>query len=116
MFGRDDDGKARYAAIDRRAIENLTKKTFQGTRADAAAWKIIDVLPAHPIITASVAAAATGRSKPQIYEALRLLQAAGVLVPLSESQRNRSWEAVGLLDLLTGLESGQLLDDAAEGA
>jgi Fic family protein len=83
-------------------------------RADAAAWKVIDILPAHPMITAPVAAAATGRSKPQIYEALRQLEAAGVLMPLSESQRNRSWEAVGLLDLLAGLESGQR--PAEEGA
>ena len=77
-------------------------------RADAAAWRVIDILPAHPMITAPVAAAATGRSKPQVYEGLRQLQAAGVLMPLSTSQRNRSWEAVGLLDLLSGLESGQL--------
>jgi Fic family protein len=76
-------------------------------RADAAAWRVIDVLPAHPMITAPVAAAAIGRSKPQVYEALAQLQNAGVLIPLSESQRNRSWEAVGLLDLLEGLESGQ---------
>jgi Fic family protein len=77
-------------------------------RADAAAWRVIDSLPAHPIITAPAAAAATGRSKPQIYEALGQLQEAGVLMPLSESKRNRSWEAVGLLALLEGLEAGQL--------
>jgi Fic family protein len=76
-------------------------------RADAAAWRVIDALPAHPMITAAVAAAATGRSKPQVYEALGQLQAAGVLTPLSEAKRNRSWEAVGLLDLLEGLEAGQ---------
>ena len=77
-------------------------------RADAAAWKVIETLPAHPMITAPVAAAATRRSKPQVYEALGQLQAAGVLIPLSESKRNRSWEAAGLLDLLEGLEAGQL--------
>lgn len=76
-------------------------------RADAAAWAVIDILPAHPMITAPVAAAVTRRSKPQIYEALDQLQAAGILAPLSQSQRNRSWEAVGLLDLLAGLESAQ---------
>jgi Fic family protein len=77
-------------------------------RADAAAWAVIDVLPAHPLITAPVAAAATSRSKPAIYQALEQLQAAGVLLPLSESRRNQSWEAVGLLDLLAGLEAGNL--------
>lgn len=77
-------------------------------RSDAAAWALMDVLPGHPIITAPVAAAVTGRSKPQIYEAIRQLEVAGVLVPLSASKRNRSWEAVGLLDLLERLEAGQL--------
>lgn len=79
-------------------------------RADAAAWKVIDILPAHPILTAPVAAAAIGRSKPQVYEALEQLQTAGVLTPLSASRRNRSWEAAGLLDLLAGLDAGELPD------
>jgi Fic family protein len=78
-------------------------------RADAAAWAVIEILPAHPLITAPVAAAATGRSKPPIYQALQELESAGVLQPLSESRRNRSWEAVGLLDLLAGLEAGRLI-------
>jgi Fic family protein len=75
-------------------------------RADAAAWAVIDVLPAHPVITAPVAAAATGRSKAAIHQALKELVECEVLVPLSESKRNRSWEALGLLELLEGLESG----------
>jgi Fic family protein len=76
-------------------------------RADAGAWAIIDVLPAHPIVTASVAAAATGRSKPQVYRALEQLEAAGVLERASKGRRNRSWEATGLLDLIAGLEAGE---------
>ena len=85
-------------------------------RADSAAWSLIDVLPAHPIITAPVAAAATGRSKAPIYQALRELESAGVLVPLSAYRRNRSWEATGLFDLIAGLEAGERPpeDDAAE--
>ena len=76
-------------------------------RSDAAAWAIIDILPAHPMISAPVAAAATGRSKPQIYQGLRELEKAGRLEPLSLGERNRSWEAVGLLDLLARLEAGE---------
>jgi Fic family protein len=82
--------------------------TPQAPRTDAAAWAVIEILPAHPMITAPVAAAATGRSKPAIYEALEQLCAAGVLAPLSDARRNRTWEAMGLLDLLGGLEAGQL--------
>ena len=77
-------------------------------RADAAAWAIIDVLPAHPLITASVATAATRRSKPAVYQAIRDLEAAEVLVPLSTGKRDRRWEAAGLLDLLAELEDGRL--------
>lgn len=77
-------------------------------RAGAAAWAVIEILPAHPMITAPVAAAATGRSRAPIYQALRELEAAGVLVPLSASRRNQSWEAAGLFGLLAGLEAGQL--------
>lgn len=84
----------RLAAVDR-------------PRADATAWAIIDALPAHPIITGPVAAAATGRSKGPVYEALAQLQEVGVLIPLSTSRRNQSWEAAGLLDLLEGLEAGE---------
>ncbi|HET6361100.1 MAG TPA: hypothetical protein VFH11_03485 [Gemmatimonadota bacterium] len=81
--------------------------SMRAPRADAAAWAVIDALPAHPIITAPVAAAVTGRSKPSIYQALDQLQLAGVLAPLSKRSRNRAWEAVGLLDLIAGLEEGE---------
>jgi Fic family protein len=73
-------------------------------RKDAAAWAVIQVLPAHPILTAPVAAAATGRSKGPVYEAIAQLREAGVLIPLSTSKKNQSWEAEGLLDLLEALE------------
>jgi len=76
-------------------------------RADAAAWAVIGVLPAYPVITAPVAAAATGRAKAAIHQAIRQLSDSGVLIPISDSKRNRSWEAVGLLDLLEGLEAAK---------
>ena len=76
-------------------------------RADAAAWLIIDHLPAHPMISAPVAAAITSRARGRIYEGIEQLVDVGVLVPLSEGKRNRCWEAVGLLDLVAGLEAGE---------
>lgn len=79
-------------------------------RADAAAWAIINILPAHPVITGPVAAAAAGRSKGPIYEGLAQLEAAGILLPLSTSRRNQSWEGRGLLDLLERLEAGGSVD------
>lgn len=75
-------------------------------RADAAAWSLITVLPAHPIITVPVAIAATQRTRPAVANAIEELEATGILVRLTESARNRAWEAHGLLDLIVGLESG----------
>lgn len=75
-------------------------------RSDAAAWALIGVLPAHPVMTVPVGVAATGRSKPAVNNAIPDLAAAGVLTPLSESLRNRAWEASELLDLIVEVESG----------
>jgi Fic family protein len=75
-------------------------------RADAAAWAIIDILPAHPVVSVQVAVAATKRTKPAVNDAIQELVSAGVLKPISESKRNRSWESVGLLDLIVELEAG----------
>lgn len=96
------------AAEELRARWRAQLTASTAPRKTAAAWAVIDVLPAHPLITASVAAAATGRSKAPIYEAIKDLETAGVLTPLSHGKRNQFWEAVGLLDLLAGLEAGQV--------
>lgn len=77
-------------------------------REGAAAWALIDVLPAHPIITAPVATVATRKVKTAIYGAIEQLVAAKILTPLSDSKRNRAWEAAGLLDLIERLDAGQL--------
>jgi Fic family protein len=84
-------------------------------RADATAWEVIKVLPAHPMITVPIAAAATKRSKPATYQAFESLQQAGVLVPTSTGRRNQAWEAEGLLDLIAELEDGTL-DEAGQSA
>jgi len=76
-------------------------------RADAAAWAMIDALPAHPVMSAADAIADTGRAPSAVHAAVRQLVDAGVLTPLSRSKRNRLWEAAGLLELVEGLEAGQ---------
>jgi Fic family protein len=75
-------------------------------RTDAAAWSLITILPAHPIITVPVAVAATGRTKPAVANAIEQLEGAEILTRLGESSRNRAWEADGLLDVIVGLETG----------
>jgi hypothetical protein len=83
------------------------RATANPPRAGAAPWAIIDLLPAHPMISGPVAAAVTSRAKSRIYEAIEQLVGAGVLFPLSDGKRNRWWEAVALLDLVARLESGE---------
>ncbi|MDP2530824.1 MAG: Fic family protein [Candidatus Palauibacterales bacterium] len=98
-----------YLEAVERLMERWREKLAAGAnpRSDAAAWAVIDVLPAHPIITAPLAAAATGRAKSAVSQAVTELQDASVLLPLSKSRRNRSWEADGLLDLMASLEAGE---------
>jgi Fic family protein len=95
---------ARVAELQERWRERLRKHS--NPRSDAAAWNLITVLPAHPIVTVPVAVAATQRTRPAVGNAIDELEAAGVLVRLTESPRNRAWEADGLLDLIVGLEAG----------
>lgn len=94
----------RVGELQDRWRERLRK--YSNPRADAAAWSLITVLPAHPIITVPVACAATQRTKPAVANAIEQLEAAGILVRLTESARNRAWEADGLLDLIVDLEAG----------
>jgi Fic family protein len=75
-------------------------------RADAAAWAVIEILPAHPVVTVPVAVTATRRTKPAITNAVAELERSGVLHRLTASARNRAWEAEGLLDLVVRLEAG----------
>jgi Fic family protein len=79
-----------------------------GPRADAAAWDLIDVLPAHPVVSVPIGVTATGRTRPAVNTAVGMLARAGVLHPLSAARRNRAWEADGLLDLIARLEAGEL--------
>lgn len=113
QFAESAAHAARLAHAYVKAVRELTSRwpsqlaARADPRVDAAAWALIDILPAHPVITAPVAAAATHRAKAAVCQALRELEDAGVLAPWSRLRRNQSWEAVALLDLLAGLEAGR---------
>lgn len=74
-------------------------------RADATAWKLIDLLPAHPILSAPMANRLTGRALGRVYEGIEQLVSVGVLVSITSSRRHQWWEASGLLDLMTTFET-----------
>ena len=94
------------ASLTQKWRDRLTKSSG-APRAGAAAWAVIDVLAQHPIVTAPVATAATGRAKAAVYQALEQLEEAGVIKRLSGGRRNQAWEAVGLLELIETMDAGQ---------
>lgn len=73
-------------------------------RSDAAAWAVLERLPSAPLVTASTAAALTGRSPRAIDAALAQLVNAGVLRQVGGRVRYRLYEAVGVFDLVTDAE------------
>jgi Fic family protein len=80
-------------------------------RADAAALRLIEILPGYPVITVAVALAALEasghrRSRAAVQVGVTQLEEAGVLHRVGSSRRNRAWEADGLLELITRLEAG----------
>ncbi|HMS02526.1 MAG TPA: Fic family protein [Gemmatimonadaceae bacterium] len=77
-------------------------------RSDATVWTLVEWLPASPVMSASMAIEATGRSKSRVYDAIDQLVDVGALQPLSGARRNRAWEAPELLDLIAQLELGEL--------
>ena len=91
-------------------LQSFWRRRLQETespRADAAAWAIIDTLPAYPALTVADAVEATGRSQPAVNLGVAQLERAGVLTPLRQSRRYRAWEPTGLLDLISNLEAGE---------
>jgi Fic family protein len=113
MFAAATAQAARLATVYTGRVNELQEqwrarlRDHSAPRTDAAAWTLISMLPAHPVVTIPVGVAATGRTKPAVANAVRELEGAGVLIPLTASARNRAWEAVGLLDLIVGLEAGE---------
>ena len=111
---------AQLAQVYVAAVNTLTERWRrrlaehpEAPRLGAAAWALIDALPAHPTITGPVAIAATGRARAAVYTALDQLEQAGVLIKLSGGQRNQTWESTELLELIERLDAGRLPD--AEG-
>lgn len=103
-------GLAQRYLADARDLQGSWRQALASSegppRADATAWALIDVLVGQPVVNLPVAVALTGRVKSSVNVAIDQLASAGVLIPLSQSPRNRSWEAAGLLDLVTSLEAG----------
>jgi len=113
IFSEAAARSAHLASSYVREVESLQDKwrkslaAASNPRSDAAAWAIIDILPAHPVITVPVATLATGRTKAVVGEGLKQLEAAGILSRLPIGGGATTWESAQLLDLISDLEAGE---------
>jgi len=73
-------------------------------RADAAARAIIDLLPAHPIVTAATVEQVTKRSRVTAINGLERLAEVGILTRRRNQRKGDSWEAKELFMLLGQFE------------
>ena len=73
-------------------------------RRNSTARKLIQLLPAQPILRVSHVIALTGASPTAAHNAVNELEHAGVLKQVTVGKRNRAWEAVGLLKLIDEFE------------
>jgi len=73
-------------------------------RADASALKLVDVLPAVPVLTVTGAAKAINREFWSANQAIKDLIACNILTPITAGKRNRAFEAKDIIDAFTALE------------
>ena len=108
---------ALFASACRRAVEHATRfeaqvRALQASwieragrpRRDSAAHRLIEALPAAPVLTASTAATLIDRSFQAPGQAIDRLVGAGVLAQANVGRRNRTFEAPELIDAFTALE------------
>ena len=73
-------------------------------RAGSGARRLIELLPAQPILNVKIASGLLGGSEEQARLAVNRLEQADVLRKTTAGKRNRAWESVGLFDLLDQFE------------
>lgn len=93
---------------DLQAFWHERLRTIGAPRRHSVTWQVLDALPAMPVVTVPVAMQMTKRSQPAVNAAISQLEGAGVLTRIGTSQRYRTWEPQGLLDLIIDLESGHM--------
>jgi Fic family protein len=73
-------------------------------RSGSATDLLLRALPGAPVLSVSGAAELTGRSYPQVNEAIGRLVSAGVLAQISVGKRNRAFEAKDIINAFSDLE------------
>jgi Fic family protein len=86
------------------ALQDRWREQLKGVRSDAAAWKLVDVIPGRPVLTAPSVGEILGISAPAAGRALQQLQDRRILKRLNEKRWGRGWEALELLQLIETFE------------
>ena len=104
-------GACARAAGDAGSFENRVEQIEASWRAQvgrirsgSATDRLLRALPGAPVLSVSGAAELTGRSYPQVNEAIGRLVPAGVLTQISVGKRNRAFEAKDIINAFTDLE------------
>lgn len=98
---------AQLSELLARRVRDLQERWLDAAgrpRAASAPRKVIEALPAHPVLTFATAQSITRLSGEACRRALNRLQAAGVLRETTAGKRNRVWESAGLFELLDQVE------------
>jgi len=75
-------------------------------RSDAAVRQLVSALPEQPVIDVAAGRRLTGKSHVAVQAALKQLEEAGILSPLSGRRQGRAWECRELFDLVEEFERG----------
>ena len=87
-----------------RELQSLWAERTGNPRQDSTVRRLIEAMPAAPVLTASTASELTGRTFQATNLAISRLVDAGVLVQVSVGRRNRAFEAPELIDAFISLE------------
>ena len=86
------------------ALQSSWRERVGRVRRDSAVHRLIDALPAAPMLTTSAAAQLIGRSFQATGLAIERLRGAGVLVQVNVGRRHRAFEAPEMVEAFTALE------------
>ncbi len=95
-----------------RAIEEQWRERLGRVRTGSSVDLLLRSLAGTPILSVKSAMATLHRSKPQVNEAVRRLEAAGILKQTTVGRRNRAFEAREVIDAFTDLERQLASEDA----
>lgn len=102
--GRRAAREAREFETRIRDLRSSWRACLGATRRDATALRLLEALPAAPVLTVSQAAGLIGRSFQATTLAISGLVAAGILTQVRAGRRNRAFEAPDLIDAFTDRE------------